>query len=82
MAKKVNKTIARGLAIKMIDNTENPEQLRDLAVNSLTELYLSDNRFFRMDKDIPLVVPEVNDDNLNVVLLEPSNKIENGAKVN
>ena len=52
MAKKVNKTIARGLAIKMIDNTENPEQLRDLAVNSLTELYLSDNRFFRMDKDI------------------------------
>ena len=52
MAKKVNKTIARGLAVKMIDNTENPEQLRDLAVNSLTELYLSDNRFFRMDKDI------------------------------
>ena len=52
MAKKVNKTIARGLAIKMIDNTENPEQRRDLAVNSLTELYLSDNRFFRMDKDI------------------------------
>ena len=52
MAKKVNKTIARGLAVKMVDNTENPEQLRDLAVNSLTELYLSDNRFFRMDKDI------------------------------
>ena len=52
MAKKVNKTIARGVAVKMIDNTENPEQLRDLAVNSLTELYLSDNRFFRMDKDI------------------------------
>ena len=52
MAKKVNKTIARGLAVKMIDNTENPEQLRDLAVNSLTELYLSDYRFFRMDKDI------------------------------
>ena len=52
MAKKVNKTIARGLAVKMIDNTENPEQLRDLAVKSLTELYLSDNRFFRMDKDI------------------------------
>ena len=52
MAKKVNKTIAKGLAIKMVDNTENPGQLRDLAVNSLTELYLSDDRFFRMDKDI------------------------------
>ena len=52
MAKKVSKLIAKGLADKMVDNTENPAQLRDLAVNSLTELYLSDNRFFRMDKDI------------------------------
>ena len=52
MAKKVNKTIAKGLAINMVDNTDNPAQLRDLAVNSLTELYLSDDRFFRMDKDI------------------------------
>ena len=52
MAKKVSKLVAKGLAVKMVDNTENPAQLRDLAVNSLTELYLSDNRFFRMDKDI------------------------------
>ena len=52
MAKKVSKLVAKGLAVKMVDNTENPTQLRDLAVNSLTELYLSDDRFFRMDKDI------------------------------
>ena len=49
MAKKVNKTIARGLAIKMVDTADN---LRDTAVNALTELYLADSRFFRMDSDI------------------------------